>query len=135
MSSNNSHLFVFGRKIDEVQHTFNLNDVPSPNSDRCGWDAYKLLDLARLTIKVRGVWPAQTTPITRARLLVTLLADGSFAFLDSERLRCRDGLSEAHVEELLHTYKICGIPYLREVQSISGRKFTRYVTYSATMRG
>jgi hypothetical protein len=44
------------------------------------------------------------SPITRARLLVTLLVDGSFAFLNSERLRCRDGLSEAHVRELLQTY-------------------------------
>lgn len=47
MSSNSSHLVISGRKFDEVQHTFELEDVPNPNSDRCGWDAHKF-----------WIWPA-----------------------------------------------------------------------------
>jgi hypothetical protein len=58
MSLNRSRLVIRGKCIDEVQHTFQLNDVSNPNSDRCGWDAYKLLNLVRLTTKVQGVWPA-----------------------------------------------------------------------------
>lgn len=122
ISSNKSHLIVSGAKIDEVQHTFQLNDVREPNSDRCGWDVYKLLDLDRLETEIRAVWLAQETPITTARLLVTLLADGSFAFTRSERRRCRDGLSETHIEEMLETYNNLQNPIPTEFSSKKKKK-------------
>jgi hypothetical protein len=104
MASDRSHLIVSGRKIDEIQLVFALKDIPNPNSNRCGWDAYEFLDLTRLDAEIRSVWSVQEAAVTTARLLVTLLADGSFVFSEKERERCRDGLSKARIEELSDIY-------------------------------
>jgi hypothetical protein len=105
MRSTWSHMLVSGKVIDEVAFRIPFTEgIAPPSSSRQGWDVYSYLDIPRLYETLEQLWPPNLSPPSIERLLAAVLADGSFAFDEAERSRCRNGLLENHIQDLLRTY-------------------------------
>jgi hypothetical protein len=104
-----AQLVVNGKMISAVAFRMPFaQGVAAPISNRNGGDVHTYLDISRLLEAVEQQWPKDLPSPTPERLLATVLADGSFTFDGKERRRCRNGISESHIQNLLHMYSRLG---------------------------
>jgi hypothetical protein len=106
-----SQMLVVGKIIDEVAFRIPFTQgIAPPTSSRQGWDVSSYLDIPRIREALKQFWPPDLSSPSIERVLTAVLADGSFAFDEVERSRCRNGLLAPHIQELLGIYDFLKFP-------------------------